>query len=735
MNEKDNSDSHRREFLRKAGTTAAITGLGSSTTGTAAAEYSDLGREPAQTTTFGSDPFTLGVASGDPLPDSVVLWTRLAPAPLEANGGMPDRRVPVQWAVTTDENLNDIVANGSTNAVPASAHSVHIDVTGLNPDTEYYYQFTAGSYRSPIGRTKTAPAADANVGEFRFAFVSCQDYPKGYYTAYQHLAAENLDAVVHLGDYIYEGNIETSLNRSHEPSDGLQSVDDYRIRYAQYKREQPLRDAHAAFPWIVTWDDHEVVDNYADENADGVPPEEFLERRANAYRAFFEHQPLRPSRMPDGPDLPLYRRFTFGGLVEFNVLDTRQYRDDIANSTEETQNPERTILGDEQENWLVDGLQNSTSRWNVLANQVLMSSIDISNDWWDGYQADRETVLETMARGDVPNPIVITGDIHRNYAYDLKADFSDPSSRTVGTEYVGTSITTGMDGSGLTQYGQSATEPWQRFFNDDRGYVRCTVTPERWQADYRVVSTVEEPTASVHTVASFATEAGIPGATVVSERPEREPIAITGTQQDERGSESENSGGVAARLHNTGDTAIDLSGFVLSFQSGALRVPTDNEADRYMFGNFILKAGGTVTVRAGSGEDTGETLYTGTDSSRDRGALVANAEGIVLDEESYPLPAADTTTAETPRGEPARTDTTGTGTTTASGTETAGETTETTRGTTATRSPTADEAAGTETSANTDGESGSAGPGFGILAALAGLAGIAARRLTRRERE
>lgn len=505
----------RRTFIQRVGGTAALATIATADVpGTARAKISS-------TASFDANPFTVGVASGDPLSDSVVLWTRLAPDPLAGDGGMPDQNIPVKWKVSVDEAMTNIVTSGVAIARPELAHSVHVDLRGLEPDTEYFYRFEAGSTRSQIGRTQTAPASNAQVEEFVFA--SCQHYPTGYYTAYDHMADEDLDVVVQLGDYIYEDGLEIShLGRGHEPPHEVQTLSDYRIRHARYKTDQNLQDAHAAFPWIVTWDDHEVVNNYADED-NGVPPEAFLERRANAYQAYYEHQPLRPSRLPEGPDLPLYRRFRFGRLAEFNVLDTRQYRDDQTDSTEEAYGGDRTILGDQQEQWLVNGLENTTVRWNILAQQVPFAATDEtpapgvenfgSGDKWDGYRADRDTLLDVMAaNSDALNPVVITGDVHRNFVYNLKADFTDPNSETVGTEYVGTSITSFGDGTGATTYGENPNDPWQTFMNDNRGYVRCTITPEQWRTDYRIVSTVERPSATVSTKASFITEAGDPGA-------------------------------------------------------------------------------------------------------------------------------------------------------------------------------------------------------------------------------
>ncbi|MFC6768208.1 alkaline phosphatase D family protein [Natrinema soli] len=630
-------DKSRREFIRKAVTTTTIAGIGASGTGVAA-DKGNNGQGPVK-----SDPFTLGIASGDPLPDSVVLWTRLAPEPLTENGGMPDRQVPVQWEIATEKDMNDTVGKGNVKARPEYAHSVHIDVQGLDANTEYYYQFKVSPDRSPVGRTKTAPAEGTDVDEIKFAFTSCQNYRYGYYTAHDHLADEDLDLAIQLGDYIYEGGAQGvgSLDRDHEPSHEIESLSDYRIRLAQYKTDSNLQDAHAAFPWIVTWDDHEVDNNYADAiSQDNDPTQEFLERRANAYQAYFEHQPLRPSRIPDGPNLPLYRRFTFGDLAEFNILDTRQFRDDQVYTSEEAADLERTILGDEQEDWLVDGLNDSTSRWNVLANQAPFAATDQnpnpevqnfgSGDKWDGYRADRERLLDVMAADPELNPVVITGDVHRNYAYNLKADFSDPDSETVGTEYAGTSITSGGDGSGITQYGPSHSEPWQRFFNDNRGYVRCTITTEQWQTDYRVVSTVEEPEASASTIASFTTDAGDPGANLASEphaQPQQSAVEITEIRPDQDG-DLNNEYAVA---QNTGDTAIDFSEFIISFEGGS---------QNYTFGDFTLGAGETVTVRNGTGEDTESTLYADfggavLNNSNPDTVLVANDKGIVLAEASY----------------------------------------------------------------------------------------------------
>jgi alkaline phosphatase D len=637
MAETDQPTTKRRGFLRTLG--------GAATLGAAGIALSDRAKAASQARgRFEGDPFTLGVASGDPLPDSVVLWTRLAPEPLEPGGGMPNKPVPVLYEVATDEEMDDVVKRDVTFASPDWAHSVHADVEGLEENTEYYYQFQAGNEYSPVGQTKTAPAPGTTPDSFSFAFASCQSWPAGYYTAYKHMAEEDLDLVIHLGDYIYEypippwaGERSTEIPRRFNTE--MKTLEQYRLRHALYKTDENLQAAHAAFPWLVTWDDHEVENNYADEVSENdVPPEFFLERRANAYKAYFEHMPLRPSRMPEGPDLPLYRRFAFGDLVEFNVLDTRQYRSNQTYSVEEANDTGRTLLGDVQEDWLVDGLASSSSQWNVLAQQVPFSATDenpdpdVENfeagDKWDGYRADRDTVRDFMTEHPELNPVVITGDVHRNYVYNIKADFSNPDSATVGTEYITTSITSFGNGTGITDYGGTENEPWRRFYNNNRGYVRCTLTPEQWQTDYRVVPAVTYPDAPVSTIASFVTEAGNPGARLVSEPPEAEPIEIT----EIRAQQSGNLNNEFVTLQNTGDGAIDFSGFSLNFEGGS--------GQSYTFGELTLGAGETVTVRNGSGEDTDSTVYTGftgaiLNNSNPDTVVIANEDSVVLDQESY----------------------------------------------------------------------------------------------------
>ncbi|OYD07688.1 alkaline phosphatase D family protein [Paludifilum halophilum] len=488
---------------------------------------------------FSGYPFTLGITSGDPLPDGVVLWTRLAPDPLNG-GGMPSRDVPVRWEIAADEKFRRVVQRGTKFARHDLGHSVHVEVKGLEPGREYYYRFKAGAELSPVGRTKTAPAPGARLPKLTFAFASCQQYEHGYYTAYRHMSEENLDLVIHLGDYIYEyGPHEyvspTGNVRAHHGPE-VTSLQDYRNRYAQYRSDSDLQAAHAAFPWVVTWDDHEVENNYADEIPENNQSREaFVRRRAAAYQAYYEHMPLRPSSLPKGPDMQLYRRLTFGNLAAFNILDTRQYRDDqaygdgIKSPGPESTDPNRTILGTEQERWLHSSLRRSHTHWNILAQQVFFAQRDfqsgpgqrLSMDAWDGYAAERNQLLNLFARGNVSNPIVLTGDVHANWASDLKTDFSNPDSAIVGAEFVGTSITSGGDGSDVREdTAQTLAEnPHIKFFNNHRGYVRCRLTPDSWRTDYRVLPYVSRPGAPIITRASFIVENGKPGIQKVEETP------------------------------------------------------------------------------------------------------------------------------------------------------------------------------------------------------------------------
>lgn len=479
---------------------------------------------------FVANPFSLGVASGDPTADGVVLWSRLAPDPLNG-GGMGGEAVNVRWEVATDEGMTSIVKRGTSIARPDLGHSIHVEVDGLRPAAWYWYRFDAGGEASAIGRARTAPAANSTPDRFRFGFVSCQHYEAGLYTAYQHLAAEDLELIAHLGDYTYEGatnpNAQNVLRRHQawEPT----TLEQYRNRYALYKMDPLLQAAHASCPWVVTWDDHEVENNYASDTPQDVAEKgTFLVRRAAAYQAYYEHQPLRKASIPKGPDMLLYRTLNAGRLARFHVLDTRQYRSDqacgdgIKEPCPEWREPQRAVLGDTQERWLTRGVEQSQSRWNVLAQQISFSRIpDPSRptfepmDPWSGYPAARDRLLAWIAQRQQKNFVVLTGDIHSSFVMNVTRDATKPeSSPTIASEFIGTSISSGGDGSdrwaSLRNY--ETTVPNMKWHSARRGYVRCEITPDRWTTDYRIVPFVRRPGAPVETAASFVVQHGTPGA-------------------------------------------------------------------------------------------------------------------------------------------------------------------------------------------------------------------------------
>jgi alkaline phosphatase D len=475
----------------------------------------------------GTTPFTLGVASGDPTDTGVVLWTRLAPDPLHG-GGMAPEPVDVIWEIARDDRMSSPVRAGRATATPEWAHSVHVEVDGLEPDRWYWYRFRVGDAESAIGRTRTLPRAGAPVDRLRFGFCSCQHYEDGYFTAYRHMSEEPLDLVFHLGDYIYEGRGRPGRVREHLGAEIL-TIDDYRIRHAQYRLDADLQAAHAACPWVLTWDDHEVVNNYANDVARATDTRAlFLLRRAAAYQAYYEHMPLRRASRPVGPSLQLYRQFAYGSLASFFVLDTRQYRTDQPCNDgnkvpcDGVRDPEATLLGREQSRWLFDGLDRSRERWHVVPQQVMMARVDqqageearYSMDQWPGYEVERTRVLDFLRTRRPSNPVVLTGDIHSNWVNDLKVDHADAAAPIVATEFVVTSITSGGDGSDTSNRTASilAENPFVKFHNTQRGYVSCEVTPQAMRASYRVVDYVSRPGSPVRTRATFLVENGRPGA-------------------------------------------------------------------------------------------------------------------------------------------------------------------------------------------------------------------------------
>lgn len=472
-------------------------------------------------------PFAIGVASGDPTPDGFVIWTRLAPKPLDG-GGMPHENLQVRWQVADDESFTKIAAEGTAVATPELAHSVHVEVPGLEANRWFHYRFMFGDAESPTGRARTAPAADAAPNGLKLAFASCQHFESGYYTAYKHMVDDQPDLIAHLGDYIYEGPGKSTAFRTHV-GPLLRELTDYRNRHAQYKTDEQLQAAHAHCPWLVTWDDHEFANNCAgaiSEKPDDDPTS-YLFRRAAAYQAYYEHMPLRRSQLPHGPDMTLYRNVKFGRLAEFNILDTRQYRSDQPCGDgnkppcDEVYDPKRTLLGDEQEQWLYRRLGESPATWNVLTQQIMIARVDrkagdeigYSMDQWPGYEASRQRLLKFFAEHPKLNSVAVAGDIHCNWANNLQVDSSVESSPVVAAEFVGTSISSGGDGGEQRKdTPQMLTEnPFVKFFNDERGYVTCEFTPQTCTARYRTVPFVSKPDAPINTRATFVVEAGKPG--------------------------------------------------------------------------------------------------------------------------------------------------------------------------------------------------------------------------------
>ncbi len=507
----------RRDFLRLSGGVTGLVALGS---------LPACGTE--RSLALSDNPFTLGVASGDPSPDGVVLWSRLARSTLEAVGAA-DQAVAVDWEVSEDDGFTRIAQTGSASATPQLGHSVHVELGGLEPGREYFYRMMAGGQVSPVARTKTAPALGTAVDRFRFAFASCQHYEHGLYTALGHLADENVDLIVHLGDYIYEMSYGQNLVRHHEAPEPV-TLDEYRARYTMYRSDPNLIAAHASAPWVVTWDDHEVDNNYADDIAeDEQTVQQLLLRRAAAYQAFYEFMPLRRAAMPVGPDAQLYRRIRFGNLIDMHVLDTRQYRSDQPcgdrrqPSCAQHVASNQSMLGSRQRDWLFEGLAASDARWNVLAQQVMMARLRGMNDngdetWsmdmWDGYPTERQALLDVLAEVGTPNPVVLTGDIHSHWVADLHTDFDDLASPVVATELVGTSISSNGDGADMTAGGERilSSNPHIKFYNGQRGYVTAEVTPDLWTSDFKIVPMVTEPGAAIETRATFVVENGKAGA-------------------------------------------------------------------------------------------------------------------------------------------------------------------------------------------------------------------------------
>lgn len=474
---------------------------------------------------FADDPFTLGIASGYPEQGAVVLWTRLAPEPLAPGGGMPAAVVEVAWEVASDERFRSIVRSGTAYATPDWAHSVHVEVAGLEPARDYWYRFTSGGQQSPVGRTRTAAARGTLPERLTLALASCQHYEQGHYAAYRAMARTAPDAVVHVGDYIYEGRGQNRV-RTHDAPE-CHTLEDYRQRYAIYKSDASLKAAHAASPWLLVADDHEVANDYAGEHSgQDDPPELFLARRAAAYQAYYEHQPLPRRLVPFDGRQRLYTARAFGDLANLYMLDGRQYRSPqacqpgpIVEPCAELVRVERTMLGDAQERWLTTALAASRARWNVLGQQTLFAHFDQSAagplaywaDGWNGYPAARARLVDFMAERKTANPVILSGDIHAFLVTDVHAQPRDYASPIVATELVTSSISS-------QAAAQSSFDAWlaenpnvRLARSDYRGYVALTLEPERLHAELIAVDDVARADSPTHVLAAYDVENGRPG--------------------------------------------------------------------------------------------------------------------------------------------------------------------------------------------------------------------------------
>ncbi len=487
------------------------------------------------------DPFGLGVASGSPAPDGMVLWTRLvAPGAFDSLGAAP---VPVRWELAHDEAFARIARRGETLASADLAHSVHVEVQGLEPDRWYFYRFIAGGVASPVGRTRTLPAPDAAAGRLRLAYASCQRWEHGYYAAYRHMRAEDVDLVLFLGDYIYEYPNATAAVRNFPTLATVITLADYRDRHAMHRSDPSLQAMHATCPWILTWDDHEVQNDYASllpgtggpMDIGGAP--DFAARRNAAYQAYYEHMPLRASAfvraMSPGVshEVRLYEQYRWGRLADVLMLDSRQFRDaqvcghpqhrsglvDPA-TCEALIDPARTYLGAGQERWLDGALARGAGAWSVIGQQTLFGRRDnrpgpgarLWNDGWDGYGAARRRVTDSLQKHRVRNPVMLGGDVHENWVGHIKADYDRPDSPSLGTEFCGTSISS-RSAYGATAPQRLADNPHFVFAEGTRrGYGVCEFTPSGLTTTLRVLDDATRQDARVETLARFVVQPGRP---------------------------------------------------------------------------------------------------------------------------------------------------------------------------------------------------------------------------------
>ena len=510
----------RRKFLQASGSIALLAGFS---------------RAPLFAQALGANPFTLGVASGDPWPDGFVIWTRLAPRPLDEHGGMPASRVPVRWEIAEDEGFRRVVRQGEAIAMPELGHSVHVEIDGLRPHRHYWYRFsTAGSELSPVGRVRTAPLHDSAVDRVRIGVAGCQHYEMGEYDAWRHLSQEpDLDLIFHYGDYIYEGGPNPlgprpsgwTAVRQHVGGE-IYSVDDYRRRYAQYKSDPHLQAGHAACAFAASFDDHEIDNNFAAGiDQDGTAPEIFALRRLAGLQAWYENMPVRKAQFPSlANGLTAYRRLDWGRLLRTHVLDTRSYRSDQPCDDGKLKpctwaaHDSPDMLGRTQEAWLEEGMGNLAT-WNLLAQQVIVMPVDFrakgasesayATDLWDGYRPARRRLIESIKRGGQNNVIIASGDHHRHLVGEVPETDEAPDGKKVAVEFAVASITSNGNGTGEEPLQHIVdNNPHFSLYSDRRGYQLFDITPKQWTTDVKVVDYVDRPGAPVRTLQRLAVEPG-----------------------------------------------------------------------------------------------------------------------------------------------------------------------------------------------------------------------------------
>jgi alkaline phosphatase D len=513
------SQLNRRNFLQAGGSAALLASL-AATPALAVPKFLD-------------DPFSLGVASGDPTPDGFVIWTRLAPKPLEPHGGMPAEAVELGWEIAQDEGFRTIIRAGKALARPELAHSVHVEVSGLASHRRYWYRFLIDGIPSDVGTVRTAPVAGAAIDRLRMAVAGCQHYERGLFTAWRHISQEpDLDFVYHYGDYIYEGKSAAALSSGRVPvvrrhiGEEIYSLDDYRQRYALYKIDPDLKAAHASAAFLSSFDDHEVENDWSgDLDASSTPPEIFLLRRAAAMQAWYEHMPVRPSQFPYNGAPRAYRRLDFGRLARVNILDKRSYRSirlcekpGDGNCVDARDRPD-TMLGDAQEAWLGEGLKGG-STWNMLGLGGLVMPFDRSlqkvpsngYDNWTGYPDARERLVAMIQNRKLNNVVIAGGDSHMFFIGHLPSRRGNLESAPAATELHATSISSNS-GNGLPIGAdpRAATNPHMSMIHDQRGYLLCDIDAGAWRTSVRVVDQALTPGGAVSTLARYITRPDRPG--------------------------------------------------------------------------------------------------------------------------------------------------------------------------------------------------------------------------------